>query len=154
MNPIWRNILTWLMIVLLIGGFYQMMSPHAGMQGQLIPYSDFLSQAGQGQVKKAVLQGSYISGTYHDGRAFRTLKPEGTDVTDKLIANGVTVEAKPLESGMSGLFGVLLSWFPMLLLIGVWIFFMRQMQGKNGGGAMGFGRSRAKMLTEKTNKEV
>jgi cell division protease FtsH len=152
MNPMWRNILTWLMIVLVIGGLYQMMSPQAGMQGQMIPYSDFLSQAAQGQVKKAVLQGPYVGGTYNDGRAFRTLKPEGTDVADKLIAHGVTVEVKPLESGMSGLFGVLLSWFPMLLLIGVWIFFMRQMQGKNGGGAMGFGRSRAKMLTEKTNK--
>ncbi|HEY1096536.1 MAG TPA: ATP-dependent zinc metalloprotease FtsH [Alphaproteobacteria bacterium] len=153
MNPIWRNIFAWLMIALVIGGLYQMMSPNAGMMNaQTIPYSEFLSQAAQGSVGKVTLQGNLISGTYKEGNNFRTLKPEGSDVADRLIQNGVTVEVKPVEGGMSGLFGVLLSWFPMLLLIGVWIFFMRQMQGKGGGGAMGFGRSRAKLLTEKTNK--
>jgi cell division protease FtsH len=153
MNPIWRNIIAWVMIVLLIGGLYQVMSPNAGVNaGENVPYSEFINQAAQGSVAKVALQGNSISGTYKEGGHFRTLKPDGTDVADQLIKNGVTVEVKPIESGMSGLFGVLLSWFPMLLLIGVWIFFMRQMQGKGGGGAMGFGRSRAKLLTEKTNK--
>lgn len=153
MNPIWRNIIMWVAIALLIGGVYQMMSPNAGMMGaQTVPYSEFYNQARQGNVKKAVLQGDLISGSYKDGSVFRTLKPGGANVADELIRNGATVDVKPLENGGSALFGMLLSWFPLLLFLGVWIFFMRQMHGKNGGGAMGFGRSRAKLLTEKTNK--
>lgn len=153
MNPVWRNIILWIAIALLIGGLYEMMSPDASlMRAPQVPYSDFYTQAQNGNVGKAILQGNIVSGTYKDGALFRTLKPEDSNITDQLIKGGATVDVRPLESGMSGLLGVLLSWFPMLLLIGVWIFFMRQMQGKSGGGAMGFGRSRAKLLTEKTNK--
>ncbi len=152
MNPLWRNIILWVAIALLIGGVYQMMSPNAGTGGSTVPYSEFFNQAQQGNVSKAVLQGDLISGTYKDGKTYRTLKPADSTITDELIKSGSTVDVKPLDSGMSGIVGLLLSWFPMLLLVGVWIFFMRQMQGKNGGGAMGFGRSRAKLLTEKTNK--
>ena len=152
MNPIWRNIILWVAIALLVFGVYQTVTPNAGLSGPTVPYSEFYTQVQQGNVTKAILQGDMISGSYKDNKTFRTLKPSDSAITDELVKSGSTVEVKPLDSGMSGLFGVLLSWFPMLLLVGVWVFFMRQMQGKNGGGAMGFGRSRAKLLTEKTNK--
>ena len=78
--------------------------------------------------------------------------PEGTDIVDALSLSDVRINAQPDESNMPGIFSILLSWFPMLLFIGVWIFFMRQMQGGGRGGAMGFGKSRAKLLTEHTGR--
>ncbi|MDB5478590.1 MAG: ATP-dependent metallopeptidase HflB family protein, partial [Alphaproteobacteria bacterium] len=108
--------------------------------------------AGANKIKNATLQGDTVLGEYTDGKRFTTLKPNGADVAALLLKNDTRVEVKPLESGFGGILGVLLSWFPMLLLIGVWVFYMRQMQGKGAGGAMGFGQSRAKLLTEKTGK--
>ena len=150
-----RNIVAWLMIALLLGGIYQYFNPQAGMaDSQNLPYSALLAQAEKGDVAEATLRGDTVTGKLTSGAKFHTLQPQNANIADKLAKNGVLVDVKPLESAGGGLFGLLLSWFPMLLLIGVWVFFMRQMQNRNGGGggAFGFGKSRAKMLTEKTGK--
>jgi cell division protease FtsH len=152
MSPLARNILLWLMIALAIAGIYSMFNPSGGMSGTSIAYSEFIRDAADSKVKSVSLQGDYILGQYNDGSKFTVLKPSGEQIADQLIKSNVRVDVKPQESGMGGIFGVLLSWFPMLLLIGVWIFFMRQMQGKGGGGALSFGKSRAKLLTEKTGR--
>jgi cell division protease FtsH len=136
MSPLARNILIWLMIALAIAGIYNMFNPSGGMGGRQVAYSDFMRDASESKIKSVSLQGDYILGQYSNGEKFTVLKPSGEQIADQLIKNNVRVDVKPQESGMGGLFGVLLSWFPMLLLIGVWIFFMRQMQGKGGGGAL------------------
>jgi cell division protease FtsH len=154
MNPFFKNLLIWLCIALLLAGIYSALNPAANTANQ-IAYSDFVKDAKSGAIKSVVIQGDYISGKYEDGsKSFSTMKPDDANISDKLIQQGLRVDAKPLESGASGIFSILLSWFPMLLLIGVWIFFMRQMQGKGGGGAFNFGKSRAKLLTEKTGRVV
>merc|ERR1711901_18496 len=88
------------------------------------------------------------SGSTSDGIAFFSYVPKNTELANELSSKGIKVIPEPPESSMPGFLSVLISWFPMLLFIGVWIFFMRQMQGGGRGGAMGFGKSRAKMLTE------
>ena len=98
-----------------------------------------------------VIRGSNINGAFDDGRSFKTYAANDPTLVDRLNERGVNISAAPLDDGYPSLLGVLISWFPMLLLIGVWIFFMRQMQGGRGG-AMGFGRSKAKLLTENKNK--
>ena len=148
-----RNIFLWLGIALMVAGLYSLFDNSMGGAGsQQIAYSEFIQDAENNKIKSVNLQGNLITGTYTDGQKFALLKPEGEQIADTLIKNNVRVDVKPQESGWGGLVGVLLSWFPMLLLIGVWIFFMRQMNGKGGGGAMGFGKSRAKLLTEKTGR--
>ena len=155
MSPFVKSILIWLTIALVIGGGYSMLNDARGKNAaRQIAYSEFVTDAKNEKIKDVVLQGDNVLGNYNDGQKFSTLKPAGADVASLLLKNNIRVNVKPLESGFGGIFGILLSWFPMLLLIGVWIFFMRQMQGKNGGGAMGFGKSRAKLLTEKTGRVV
>jgi cell division protease FtsH len=154
MNSFFKNLLIWLALAAILAGGYTYINKTEGKLGgtQQIAYSDFVKDANGGKIKDAYIQGDTVSGKYGDGQKFATLKPNGSDVSEMLLKNNIRVEVKPLDSGMGGIFGVLLSWFPMLLLIGVWIFFMRQMQGKGGSGAMGFGKSRAKLLTEKTGR--
>ncbi len=135
----------------MLAGIYSALNPATTASHQ-IAYSDFVRDAKGGAIRAVTIQGDYISGKYEDGKPFSTLKPGNSDIPDTLVEQGLRVDVKPVESGMGGLFGILLSWFPMLLLIGVWIFFMRQMQGKGGGGAFNFGKSRAKLLTEKTGR--
>ncbi|MBO6562494.1 MAG: ATP-dependent zinc metalloprotease FtsH [Nisaea sp.] len=114
-------------------------------------FSDFLGAVEQGRVTDVVIQGNTIKGHFNDGRNFATYAPNDPGLVDRLREGGVRISAAPPEEGMSGLLGILISWFPMLLFIGVWIFFMRQMQG-GGGKAMGFGKSRARLLTEKVGR--
>jgi cell division protease FtsH len=97
------------------------------------------------------IQGNTINGHFTDSRAFSTYAPNDPSLVTKLVDKGVRISAAPVDDNVPSLFGVLISWFPMLLLIGVWIFFMRQMQG-GGGRAMGFGKSRARLLTEKVGR--
>jgi cell division protease FtsH len=97
------------------------------------------------------IQGNNISGHFTDSRAFTTYAPNDPNLVSRLTDKGVRITAAPVDENVPSLFGVLISWFPMLLLIGVWIFFMRQMQG-GGGRAMGFGKSRARLLTEKVGR--
>jgi cell division protease FtsH len=119
--------------------------------GNQIIFSEFLTSVDNGEVLKVDIQGSNIKGVFSNGNSFTTYSPNYPNLIEKLSDKGVSISAAPLEEKMPSLFGVLLSWFPMLLLIAVWIFFMRQMQGGKGG-AMGFGKSKAKMMNELKGK--
>ena len=116
-----------------------------------ISFSDFIAATESGNVSEVNISGNMVTGFLDDGRSFSTYAPNYPNLVDKLNENGVKITAEPSERSMHPLLSVLLSWFPMLLLIGVWIFFMRQMQG-GGGKAMGFGKSKAKLLNEAVGK--
>ena len=92
-----------------------------------VAFSEFLSEVDQGRVVKIDIQGNNISGILSDGSTFTTYSPNYPNLVEKLSNKGVNIVAKPLEDKMPSLLGILLSWFPMLILIGVWVFFMRQM---------------------------
>ena len=109
----------------------------------------FLNEVDAGRVVEVQIQGNNISGTLADGKLFTTYSPNYPELVDKL--SGVSIIATPQEDKMPSLLGILLSWFPMLLLIGVWIFFMRQMQGGKGG-AMALEGQKAKLLNEAQGK--
>jgi cell division protease FtsH len=111
---------------------------------------DFIGEVQDGQVREVTIQGEQITGHFNDGRSFQTYAPEDPNLVSVLLKHGVRIEAAP-EEDVNPLLSILISWFPMLLLIGVWIFFMRQMQS-GGGKAMGFGKSRARLLTEKLGR--
>ncbi|WP_322096762.1 ATP-dependent zinc metalloprotease FtsH, partial [Pelagibius sp.] len=147
-----RNAALWIIIVLLLFALFNFFqNSMSGRPQQEVPYSEFLKQVDTGEVSKVTIQGSEITGNYTGGRTFATRAPDNLDgLVERLDAAGVTFDVKPVD-GNSTLFMILVNWFPMLLLIGVWIFFMRQMQG-GGGKAMGFGKSKAKMLTEKQGR--
>jgi len=116
-----------------------------------IIFSEFLSAVDNGEVVKVEIQGNNIKGVLSNGKSFTTYSANDPNLIEKLSDKGVSISAAPIEDKMPSLFGVLLSWFPMLLLIAVWIFFMRQMQGGKGG-AMGFGKSKAKLMNEMKGK--
>jgi cell division protease FtsH len=142
----------WVIIgLLLIAVFNLFQSPgNRGGQSRLA-FSEFLTNVERNQVADVTIQGQNISGHFSDGRSFNTYAPNDPNLVDRLTKQGVRINALPPEENTPSLLGILLSWFPMLLLIGVWIFFMRQMQG-GSGKAMGFGKSRAKLLTEKVGR--
>ena len=148
-----RNLLMWGLIVLLsVGLFNVFQNPNkTNDQANNIAFSKFLKEVDNGRVVQVKIQGNNISGVLSDGSKFITYSPNYPGLVEKLSEKNVNIIATPVEDKMPSLLGVLLSWFPMLLLIGVWIFFMRQMQGGRGG-AMGFGRSKAKLLTEAQGK--
>lgn len=138
----------WGVIVLLVLGLYNLFQNPGSITGKTeMPFSTFLTEVDKGNVASVDIRGSEISGTFRDGKGFKTYSPNYPNLVEKLTAKGVSITAGPREEKGPSLWGVILSWFPMLLLIGVWIFFMRQMQGGKGG-AMGFGRSKAKLLNE------
>ena len=144
-----RNLAVWAVIFVVIVLLFQLVQePGRGTANNEIAYSEFVRKVDKGDVTSVNIQGEQIVGTTADNRSFVTYAPFDPELPRDLIAKNVTVQVKPVDDGPSFL-GVLLSWFPMLLLIGVWIFFMRQMQGGGGRGAMGFGKSRAKLLTER-----
>ena len=116
-----------------------------------LPFSGFLNEVENGRVVEVNIQGNNISGVLSDGKTFTTYSPNYPELVEKLSSKDISIIASAREDKMPSLLGILLSWFPMLLLIGVWIFFMRQMQGGKGG-AMGFGKSKAKLLTEAQGK--
>ena len=116
-----------------------------------IIFSEFLSEVDNGRVVQVEIQGNNIRGVMSNGKQFTTYSPNDPNLIEKLSEKGVSISAAPIDEKMPSLLGVLLSWFPMLLLIAVWVFFMRQMQGGKGG-AMGFGRSKAKMMNELKGK--
>ena len=120
-------------------------------QSSNLIFSEFLSEVDNGRVVRVEIQGNNIKGVLANGNEFITYSPNDPNLIQRLTDRGVSISAAPLDEKMPSLFGVLLSWFPMLLLIAVWIFFMRQMQGGRGG-AMGFGRSKAKLMNEVKGK--
>ena len=148
-----KNLAMWGIIVLLTIGLYNMFKNPQGSMGvkNNIIFSEFLSEVDNGRVVQVEIQGKNIKGVFSNGKMFKTYAPNDPNLIQKLSDKGVSISASPLEEKMPSLLGVLLSWFPMLLLIAVWIFFMRQMQGGKGG-AMGFGKSKAKMMNELKGK--
>ncbi len=152
MNSFGKNLALWIIIGLLLVALFNLFQSTAtrGPQNTLA-YSEFVTDANRGQVREVTIQGNSVNGKFSDGRSFSTYSPNDPNLVTRLIDKGVLIHAAPAEESVPSLFGVLISWFPMLLLIGVWIFFMRQMQG-GGGRAMGFGKSRARLLTEKVGR--
>ncbi|MEQ8395418.1 ATP-dependent zinc metalloprotease FtsH [Thalassobaculum sp.] len=152
MNNFGKNLALWIIIGVLLVALFNLFQGSTPRTSQYsLPYSDFLSEVESGRVNQVTIQGNTINGHFSDGRGFSTYAPQDSDLVNRLSKSGVRISAAPPEEGMSGVLGILISWFPMLLFIGVWIFFMRQMQG-GGGKAMGFGKSRARLLTEKTGR--
>jgi cell division protease FtsH len=151
-NNFGRNLALWVIIGLLLVALFNLFQQPSSPTGQLgIPFSDFIAEIEKGQISEVTIQGQEITGIYTDGRAFTTFAPEDPTLVERLTKRGVVIKALPSEDGSPSLFQILISWFPMLLLIGVWIFFMRQMQS-GGGKAMGFGKSRARLLTERLGR--
>ena len=148
-----KNLAMWAVIVFLTIGLYNMFkNPQSSIsQKNNIIFSEFLSEVENGRVVQVEIQGNNINGIMSNGQKFSTYSPNDPNLIEKLSDKGVSISAAPLDEKMPSLFGVLLSWFPMLLLIAVWIFFMRQMQGGKGG-AMGFGRSKAKLMSDARKK--
>ncbi|AVY93409.1 MULTISPECIES: ATP-dependent zinc metalloprotease FtsH [Microvirgula] len=154
MNNIGKNIAIWVIIGLVLMTVFNQFSKRQDTQN-LVEYSQFISDLESGRVQSVTieghpLRGQWLKGKFTGGGAFTTYAPYDPKLVDDLIKNNVRFQAKPDEEP-SMLMNIFISWFPMLLLIGVWVFFMRQMQGGGRGGAFSFGKSRAKMLDQDTN---
>ena len=145
MNQFYKNLALWLVILLVMILLYDMVA-NKKQELKVLPYSDFVTAVTEGQVKEVVIQGPNVEGKMLDNTSFKTYAPNDLGLIPDLRAKGVTINARP-EDDRGIWFTLLISWGPILLLIGVWIFFMRQMQS-GGGKAMSFGKSRAKLLTE------
>ena len=145
-----KNFAVWVLGALLLIALFNLFQGPAPKDGASseISYSRFLSDVSAGSVSEVVIQGERVSGTYTNGTRFATIAPQDPQLVETLKANNVSIAAKPSDDNSPSLLSILVSWFPMFLLIAVWIFFMRQMQG-GGGKAMGFGKSKAKLLTER-----
>jgi cell division protease FtsH len=152
MSNFGRNLALWVIIALLLVVLFNLFQPGTGRTGATqVAYSDFIGEVNTGRVRDVVIQGHTVTFQSTDGRSFQTYTPEDQTLVSRLTEKGVRVVAKPEDNDVNPLLHMILNWFPMLLLIGVWIFFMRQMQG-GGGRAMGFGKSRARLLTEKQGR--
>jgi len=148
-NNFSKNLALWVIIGLLLIALVNLFQGSRPRSPQTtVAYSDFIADVEAGRVSEVAIQGELITGRYADGRPFQTYAPQDPQLIERLTAAKVRITALPVEEDVPSLLGVLVSWFPMLLLIAVWIFFMRQMQA-GGGKAMGFGKSRARLLTEK-----
>lgn len=151
MNPFYKNLALWLVISLMVILLFNMF--HQPQRISLeTTYSQFLTSVQKGEVAQVTIQGDHVYGSMADGKKFKTYVPRDSDMIRILREHGVNIEAKP-EDEAPWWQGLLVSWLPMLLLIGVWIFFMRQMQ-MGGGKAMSFGKSRARLLNENSKKVV
>jgi len=151
MNNQHKNIFIWLAIfILMIFTFNALQGDNFGGGKEKVSFSDFLNKVDAKQVSSVKIQGRVLEGTLSDGTAFTTYSTEYPGLIDRLNSNGVYIEVLPPDTKMNSIFSILISWFPMLLLIGVWVFFMRQMQG--GSKGMGFGKSKAKLTTDKGAK--
>ena len=147
-----KNIALWIIIGLLLVSLFNLFQNSSNNRSSSkIPFSDFLAATEAGNISEVNIIGNHVEGYLDDGRPFTTYSPNYPNLIDKLNENGVKISAEPANKSMHPFLNILLSWFPMLLLIGVWIFFMRQMQG-GGGKALGFGKSKAKLLNEAVGK--
>ena len=151
MNNLTKNLLLWLVIaVVLMSVFNKFNQPSSAVQS--VNYTEFVKMVNDGRIANVRIQDRSISGETTDNRHFTTYSPGDPRLIDDLLQKGVTIKAVPPQQP-SLLLSIFLNFAPVLLLIGFWIFFMRQMQGGGGGrGAMSFGKSKARMLTEDTNK--
>ncbi|CUH84012.1 ATP-dependent zinc metalloprotease FtsH [Thalassovita mediterranea] len=146
-----KNIAFWVVLFLLVLALFNMFSGSGGsLQSNSIPYSEFVQAVDEDKVSSVTLDGEAVRFRGTDGRDYVTIKPDDAEVTKMLIAENIPVTAESQQQ--SGFQTFILSLLPFLLLIGVWIYFMNRMQGGGKGGAMGFGKSKAKLLTEKNGR--
>ena len=153
-----RNIVFWIIIVFLLFALFNLFQgPQQQVNQSTLAYSELVTAIDRGEVRDVTMKGTKaglnITGHLADGRAFTSFAPDDPGLVPRLTDNNVRIQALPSDEGKFSLMGMLVSLFPFLLLIGVWVFFMRQMQGGGAGGkAMGFGKSKAKLLTEKQGR--
>src|SRR5499427_3382894 len=148
MNANLRNFALWVIIVLLLLALFTLFqNPGQRASSQDISFSQLLTEVDQGHVRDVVIQGPEIHGTFTNGSSFQTYAPNDPTLVTRLYNGKVQITAKPIGDNVPWFVSLLVSWLPFIALIGVWIFLSRQMQG-GAGKAMGFGKSRAKMLTE------
>jgi len=142
-----KNLILWVVIAIVLMSVFNNFTATQSTT-QTLAYSDFIEQVQQGQVKEVTVQGRTIEGVGQNGQRFTTYSPGDDGLVGDLLNNNVEIKAAPPEKP-SVLMQILINWFPLFILIGLWIFFMRQMQGGAGGrGAMSFGKSKARMLSE------
>ena len=149
MNNLVKNVGIWLVIALVLMTLFNQFGGH--QSNAVKAYSEFMETARQGGVKEVLVDGRTMRWEANDGKHYVTHNPGDLGMVGDLLKYHVTIVAQP-EEERSFWLGVLVNWFPFLLIIGVWVFFMRQMQGGGRGGAFSFGKSRAKMLDENTNQ--
>ena len=150
MNQFYKNLALWLVIGIVLIALFNMFNQPLNPQSEVV-FSDFMDKVEQGQINEVVISGDNISGKYMDGNAFQTTAPpKDPDLIKSLRQKNVRIVVVPPEQ-TSWYMSILISWFPMLLLLGIWIFFMRQMQS-GGGKAMSFGKSKARLLNDTKNK--
>ncbi len=144
-----RNLALWIIIALLLVALFNLFQGPSQRETQAqVSYSEFVEQVNAGQVRSVTIEGDHIEGVYQNNQAFATDAPDDPGLVERLLVNNVDISVEQANRNVPSLLSILINWFPMLLLVAVWIFIMRQMQ-MGGGKAMGFGKSRAKMLTEK-----
>jgi cell division protease FtsH len=144
-----KNLALWLVLVLIFLFLFNIFSKQHGREPEII-FSEFIAAVDRGEIQEVTIQGHNIQGKYRNGERFRTFAPNDPDLVKSLREKKIKIAAKP-EDESPWYMVLFVNWFPMLLLIGVWIFFMRQMQ-VGGGKAMSFGKSRAKLLTENQHR--
>ena len=146
MNPFYKNLSLWLVIILMMVMLYNIFNQNQPV-GQTVPYSEFIAQVEGGNVSKVVIQDQDLLVTDSKNTAYKVFSPNDLQLIPTLRDKGVIIEAKP-PAQAHWLVSMVASWLPMIILIGVWIFFMKQMQGGAGGKAMSFGKSKARLLSE------
>ncbi|HRQ60297.1 MAG TPA: ATP-dependent metallopeptidase FtsH/Yme1/Tma family protein, partial [Alphaproteobacteria bacterium] len=156
MNNLGRNFVFWLAVGMLLVFLFNIFQSSQGQQNtasQRVTYSDFMADARAGRISNVTIKGQDVIGNYAgSGEAFRVVTPPNENVVQRLEGTGIQIAAEADNPNEVTFLSILVSLLPAFLIIGVWVLFMRQMNGKGGGGAMGFGRSRAKMLTEKQGR--
>ncbi|MCF8158151.1 MAG: ATP-dependent zinc metalloprotease FtsH [Burkholderiaceae bacterium] len=150
MNNTVKQIAIWVIIAIIMMSVFNQFANKNGADNQIV-YSQFINEVKQGHVAKVTIEGRVLRGEMNDGKKFNSYAPYDPGMMGDLLKNNIRVEAKP-EQEQSMLMSLLINWGPMLLLIGVWVFFMRQMQGGGKGGAFSFGKSKARQLDEASNQ--
>ena len=147
MNDLVKNVILWVIIAIVLMSVFNNFTTQKTAP-RMMPYSQFIEEVSRGEVRQVQISGRLIEGVNTSNEHFSTYSPEDDGLVSDLLNNNVEIVAKPPEQP-SILMSILINWFPLFILIGLWIFFMRQMQGGGGGrGAMSFGKSKARMLGE------
>jgi len=150
LSPFYKNLALWLVISLMMILLFNLFN-NRPPTSNIIAYSELLTSIQTGEVSEVVIRGNEITGNRIDGRKFKSYAPDDPDLIKTLRDRNIKISAKPMDES-PWYMTILISWFPMLLLIGVWIFFMRQMQGGGGKGPLSFGKSRAQLQVDQWNK--
>ncbi|PIE75081.1 MAG: cell division protein FtsH [Deltaproteobacteria bacterium] len=150
MNPFYKNLSLWLVILLVFFMLFQIFDQQQNPPAKPISYSEFMAMVDQSQISSVLIQDNNLTITDSSNQKYKSYAPRDPGLINELMKKGVSITAKPPEQN-HWIINALISWLPLIIIIGVWIFFMKQMQG-GGGKAMSFGKSRAKLMTENTKK--